>query len=205
MGAEIYTLPVDFWETRDHVLPNGVAFLKGLRLYDYPGYFGPFWQNTSHCFFAVTNITWETFPLWLKYVQADNPGKWDKYLTTTEFLQIIAEGMSTCNLMTKNAYKYVNIRREMFGYSWLNFSYGFLQNVLAKILSINNIYRNLNKAVSEGDETIQYFDSGRLIRVLFIFDPIELENPEDDWYYNNNDNFDIPEDYEEVSESPTIE
>lgn len=93
----------------------------------------------------------------------------------------------------------------MFGYSWLNFSYGFLQNVLAKILSINNIYRNLNKAVSEGDETIQYFDSGRLIRVLFIFDPIELENPEDDWYYNNNDNFDIPEDYEEVSESPTIE
>ena len=42
----------------------------------------------------------------------------------------------------------------MFDYSWLNFTYGFLQNVLAKILSINNIYRNLNKAVTEGDEVI---------------------------------------------------
>ena len=85
----------------------------------------------------------------------------------------------------------------MFDYSWLNFTYGFLQNVLAKILSINNIYRNLNKAVTEGDEVIQYFDSGRLIRVLLIFDPIELENPEDDWYYNNNEDFNIPDDYEE--------
>jgi hypothetical protein len=63
----------------------------------------------------------------------------------------------------------------------------------------------LNNAVYEGDEVIQYFDSGRLTRVLLIFDPIELENPEDDWYYNNNDNFDIPEDYETVEASPTIE
>ena len=51
--------------------------------------------------------------------------------------------------------------------------------------------------VQEGDEVIQYFDSGRLIRVLLIFDPIELENPEDDWYYNNNEDFNIPDDYVE--------
>jgi hypothetical protein len=68
VGVETYTLPVDFWELRDQVLPNGVAFLKGLRLYDYPGYISPFWQNTSHCFFAATNVTWETFPLWFKYI-----------------------------------------------------------------------------------------------------------------------------------------
>jgi hypothetical protein len=33
--------------------------------------------------------------------------------------------------------------------------------------------------------------------VLLIFDPIELENPEDDWYYNNNEDFAITDDYEE--------
>jgi hypothetical protein len=31
-----------------------------------------------------------------------------------------------------------------------------------------------------------------------IFDPIELEDPEDDWYYNNNENFVIPADYDET-------
>lgn len=33
-----------------------------------------------------------------------------------------------------------------------------------------------------------------------IFDPIELENPEDDWYYNNNEDFNIPDDYEEENQ-----
>jgi hypothetical protein len=119
VGVETYTLPVEFWEYRDQIIPNSVALLKGLRLYDYPGYISPYWQNTSHCLFAATNVTWETFPLWLTYMQADNPGKWNKYLTSTEFLQIIADSMSVCNLMTKNGYQYIN-------YSWLNFSYGFL-------------------------------------------------------------------------------
>ena len=83
----------------------------------------------------------------------------------------------------------------MFGYSFLNFSYGGLQNVLARILSLNNIYNNLNYAIEQGDEVIQYFDTGRLIRVLSIFDPIELEEPEYDWYYNRSEDF-LPEDYE---------
>lgn len=68
VGVETYTLPVEFWETRDNILPNGIALLKGLRLYDYPGYISPFWQNTSDCFFSFTNTTWEVFPLWLKYI-----------------------------------------------------------------------------------------------------------------------------------------
>jgi hypothetical protein len=35
-----------------------------------------------------------------------------------------------------------------------------------------------------------------------IFDPIELEDPEDDWYYNNNEDFVVPDDYESVEASP---
>jgi hypothetical protein len=132
---------------QNRTIANGVALLKGARLFDYSGYVGPYWQNTSVCFFKMTNVTWETFPLWFKYLQADNRNFWDKFLTTTEFMQIIAEGLYICNDMSKSAYQYINMRKALFEYSWMNYSYGFLQNVLAKILSINNIYRNLNTAV----------------------------------------------------------
>ena len=60
-----------------------------------------------------------------------------------------------------------------------------MQNVLAKIISINYITKNLSYATEAGDTKIQYYDSGRLIRVLSIFDPIEVITAEDDWYFDN--------------------
>ena len=33
-------------------------------------------------------------------------------------------------------------------------------------------------------EVVLWFDAGRLFRILAIFPPIELEDPEEDWYYN---------------------
>jgi hypothetical protein len=85
--------------------------------------------------------------------------------------------------MTKNAYVYATFRINLFG-DWLSFSYSFLQNVLAKILSINNIYSSLKLGYELQQWDYIYFDFGRLLRVLTVFDPIELENPEQDWYYN---------------------
>ena len=41
-------------------------------------------------------------------------------------------------------------------------------------------------ATVKNDTVILWYDSGRLIRTLMIFDPIEMEDPEDDWYYNTN-------------------
>ena len=54
--------------------------------------------------------------------------------------------------MVKNAVAYIHNKAEAFGRSWLNFTYGFLQNVLAKILGINNLYKSLNKAIILRDE-----------------------------------------------------
>ena len=85
--------------------------------------------------------------------------------------------------MNKNIYRYVNWRMGLFG-NFLNFTYSFLQNVLARILSINNIYRSLIIAYARGDEVVKYFDYGRLTRIMLIFDPIEIEDADDDWYYN---------------------
>ena len=85
--------------------------------------------------------------------------------------------------MLKNLHNYVLLRVVLFK-TFLNFTYGFLQNVLSKILSINNLYWSLSKAISVGDVEWQFFDIGRLIRTLGDFDPVEMEEPEDDWYYN---------------------
>jgi len=57
----------------------------------------------------------------------------------------MANGLWVCNDMNKNGYIWFIHRVELFG-SWLNFTYSFLQNVLAKIMSINNIYKSLTVA-----------------------------------------------------------
>lgn len=41
-------------------------------------------------------------------------------------------------------------------------------------------------AVNQDIEVIIYFDSARIIRTLFDFDPMEVEDPDEDWYYNPN-------------------
>lgn len=46
------------------------------------------------------------------------------------------------------------------------------------------MYWSLNKAITLGDIEWQFFDAGRLVRTLVDFDPVEMEDPEDDWYYN---------------------
>ena len=55
-------------------------------------------------------------------------------------------------------------------------------------MSINNIYESLVIATELDEEIIVWFDSGRLLRILMIFPPVELENPEEDWYYNAQNN-----------------
>ena len=56
--------------------------------------------------------------------------------------------------------------------------------MLAKIVSINNIYISLQRAYAKNEQVYIWFDFGRLMRILSIFDPIEFEDPEEDWYYN---------------------
>jgi hypothetical protein len=59
---------------------------------------------------------------------------------------------------------------------------------LSRILSINNIYESLVIATELEEEVIIWFDSGRLFRIFLFFPPVELEEPEEDWYYNVQEN-----------------
>ena len=74
-------------------------------------------------------------------------------------------------------YNYV-MRRSLLFYSWLNLSYSFLQNIVASILSINNIYQSIKYSTEKNLEPYIWFDSGRLMRILLIFKSVELEDPE---------------------------
>ena len=60
------------------------------------------------------------------------------------------------------------------------------------MISITNIIRDFEAAYDLGHMDIVYYDAGRLTRVLLIFDPPEVEAPEDDWYYQNNIGDDAP-------------
>lgn len=55
-------------------------------------------------------------------------------------------------------------------------------------MSINNIYESLVIATELEEDVIIWFDTGRLFRIFFIFPPVELEEPEEDWYYNVSEN-----------------
>jgi len=84
--TDVIILPPGFWQRRDEVLPRGEAFLKGTRLYDYPGLMPEFWSNTSNCFHAITNYTWITIPHYLDFVTNAQPTYWEKWQITTESL-----------------------------------------------------------------------------------------------------------------------
>ena len=60
-------------------------------------------------------------------------------------------------------------------------------------------------AVSLGDTDITYYNVGRLTRTMLVFDPMEVEAPEADWFYQN-DTGGVPTDeiddnYEAAEES----
>jgi len=122
----MYTLPDDYYQPKEEFLTKAESLLKGLRLYDFPGYASFYWSNTSNCMHNLTNLTWTSFPMLLTYVQQDSPDGWSKYTMSTLWLQWVAKGLFTCNDMAKNMYTDIAERVALFSYSWTMFTYGFL-------------------------------------------------------------------------------
>ena len=147
--------------------------------------------------YALGNTTWVHFPFSANYIAERNQGIpwWPKWQNGTLFLREYAKSLYICNDMAKNAHAYISMRVALFQGSLLVWSYSFLQNILAKIFSLNNIYRSLSVAVRNEIELIMWFDAARIIRTLFVFDPIEMEDPDEDWYYNPNGTYSDPRGY----------
>lgn len=143
-------IPVQFWIVRDTFLPAAEMVLKGAWLYDWDDetIAAQYWNGTSDCMYALGNFTWITAPMWLKYVTAHNPGPWLKFSTSLEALSFLADNLQVCNDMGKSSYGFLTNQAAMFEYSFANYLYGFLQNVIAKVISINNVYKSTTFAVA---------------------------------------------------------
>ena len=48
-----------------------------------------------------------------------------------------------------------------------------LQNLLARIISMTNLYKSIDANKAVGNTTGLHYDSARLVRILIIFDPVE--------------------------------
>ena len=77
-----------------------------------------------------------------------------------------------CNNFLQNVYLWVNYKIYQFG-TPLSFATGFFQNLLSKVISINNIYNSITTNQQDGNLNGVYYDLGRLTRVLINFDPVE--------------------------------
>jgi len=97
--------------------------------------------------YGIGNFTWVTIPYTANYFYTWGPSRWEKWQNLTLGLRDLAEGLYTCNDMVKNEHAYISQRINLFQGSLVIWSYSFLQNVLAKILSINNIYRSMSVAI----------------------------------------------------------
>ena len=54
-----------------------------------------------------------------------------------------------------------------------NFFLSMLQNILAKVISLTNLYFSIEDNLTSGNVTGLHYDIARIIRVVLIFDPIE--------------------------------
>jgi hypothetical protein len=53
------------------------------------------------------------------------------------------------------------------------FFLSMLQNILAKVISLTNLYFSIEGHVASGNLTGIHYDIARIVRVVIIFDPIE--------------------------------
>jgi hypothetical protein len=63
---------------------------------------------------------------------------------------------------------WVNYKYSLFP-DFVSFATGFFQNLLAKVVSINNIYNSILAKQANGDMDGIYYDLARLMRILMDF------------------------------------
>ena len=54
-----------------------------------------------------------------------------------------------------------------------------LQNVLAQVISVFNLYKSMEADIEAGNVTGVHYDAARLVRMAIIFEPIEPMNETD--------------------------
>ena len=84
-----------------------------------------------------------------------------------------------CTSAFTTASRYWEARVAEYNYVAIDFFLSMLQNVLAQVVSIYNLYNSLEADVAAEFTAGVHYDCARLCRMALIFEPIEPVNDED--------------------------
>ena len=152
----------------------GYAWLTGFR----PSLF---WPNTTNCFDRMTNYTYHELPAIRQVLENDTISDYDKTEATLFVVRNVSSHLWYCNSAYTGMNRYFYNRYfEFTGFGHVFLS--MLQNFLGNVISLSNLYLSIEENMALNNTYGVHYDSARLIRILVIFDPIELVN--DDLTYN---------------------
>ena len=174
----------DYYDT----IEIGYAWLAGYRPF-------LFWSNTTNCFDRLTNYTYHERDWYASNysIAKASDNTFSRINLTTSLIQNASVTGWYCNNMLQSASQYWvddYERYKEFQNPTGMFFLSFLQNMLANVISINNIYNSIDNNLEINNDTGVHYDLARLGRVLTIFDPIE---PVEDDYYFDPTEYDDPD------------
>lgn len=143
----------------------GYALIAGTKADTY-------FKNTTGCFERYTNWTDKDYPPFMVKMNDPTRSTWTKVNDVTAITKVASNHLWVCNNGAQNFMDYVHRKQVAFN-GFTNFMTGFFQNLLAKVISINNIYTAVQNDNAINNVTGLYYDIGRMTRTLLDFEPIE--------------------------------
>lgn len=109
-------------------------------------------------------------------ISSNSTTVWNAYYSasvyTTRLVQNATNHLWVCNSMASNVYTWGYKKASLFS-DFTTMATAFFQNLLSKVISINNIYNSIQSKQQSGDTIGVYFDLARLVRILMDFYPVE--------------------------------
>lgn len=135
-----------------------------------------YWRNTTACFEAYTNFTFDQLVETQKDLGSNYIGLYDKIQSVTNLISNGSNSARFCNSMLNSSASYWNktyasYREEKNPITTLFMS--FTQNLLSGIYSISNIVISMSDNIQAGSMIDVQYDIARLLRVVLIFPKIE--------------------------------
>jgi len=155
----------------------GYAWLAGYR----PDLY---WKNTTACFDRLTNYTYHEVPALQLILDNSLIEDYDKTEATLYVVRNFSEHMWYCNSVIQTSSVYWNERLKEFD-SFGHFLLSMLQNFLGNVISLSNIYLSIEENLVLNNTYAMHYDIARIVRILTIFEPVELKDP-DDFEYGGN-------------------
>ena len=163
----VSTLPdEEKWDPWYQTIELGYAWIAGFRPYMY-------WANTTNCFNRMSNFTYHELPEFNQNIKRPRFSTYEKIENTTYLIRNMSVHLWYCNSALTTASRYWDHRLAEYNGDVTLFFLSLLQNLLARVISMTNLYKSIDANAATGNKTGVHYDSARLVRILVIFEPVE--------------------------------